>query len=129
MSAKNLLVLVAALGSSLALTACDPDFPLGQSHDTATYDVNDKITVIDVHAGSGDIVVNESDRSGVHVIETRHWRGDKPANGHRVDAGTLDLEYHCDICSVDYQLEVPRGLDVKVDTGSGRSRSAGCPGR
>ncbi|KAB8183528.1 DUF4097 family beta strand repeat-containing protein [Microbispora catharanthi] len=116
---KTMAVAGAVLGMSLVVTACDVRIGFGGQQAVESYDVTDKVTVLDARTDSGDVVVNESDRSGVHVTETLHWRGDKPANGHSVDGDTLTLAYKCGSCSVDYKVEVPRGLTVKIHTGSG----------
>ncbi|MEU7692485.1 DUF4097 domain-containing protein [Microbispora hainanensis] len=116
---KTMAVAGAVLGLSLSVAACDVPLNFGGQQAVESYDVKDKVAVLDTHTASGDVVVSESDRTGVHVTETLHWRGDKPANGHSVDGDTLRLAYKCDDCSVDYKVEVPRGLTVKIDTGSG----------
>ncbi|WP_432931641.1 DUF4097 family beta strand repeat-containing protein [Microbispora sp. CA-135349] len=116
---KTMAVAGAVLGMSLVVTACDVRIGFGGQQAVESYDVTDKVTVLDTRTGSGDIVVNESDRSGVHVTETLHWRGDKPKDGHSVEGDTLTLAYKCDNCSVDYEVEVPRGLTMKIDTASG----------
>ena len=109
----------AVLGMSLAVAACDVRLGFNGQQAVESYDVTDKVTVLDARTGAGDVVVKESDRSGVHVTETLHWNGDKPKNGHSVDGDTLTLAYKCGTCSVDYKIEVPRGLTAKIDTGSG----------
>lgn len=119
MRRKNIAFAAAVLGSALALTACDVNVGFAEDQDSLSYDVPGKIALLETHTGSGEIVVNESGRPGVHVTETLHWRGDKPKDGHSVAGDTLVLKYDCDNCSVDYRVEVPRGLDVKVDSGSG----------
>ncbi|WP_285782959.1 DUF4097 family beta strand repeat-containing protein [Microbispora sp. NBRC 16548] len=116
---KTMAVAGAVLGMSLLVAACDVRIGFGGQQAVESYDVTDKVAVLDARTDSGDVVVNESDRSGVHVTETLHWRGDKPANGHSVDGDTLTLAYKCGNCSVDYKVEVPRGLTVKIHTGSG----------
>ncbi|MFI7032680.1 DUF4097 family beta strand repeat-containing protein [Microbispora rosea] len=116
---KTMAVAGAVLGMSLVATACDVRIGFGGQEAVESYDVTDAVTVIDARTDSGDVVVSEGDRTGVHVTETLHWRGDKPANGHSVDGDTLTLAYKCGNCSVDYKVEVPRGLDMKIDTGSG----------
>ncbi|MEU7884805.1 DUF4097 family beta strand repeat-containing protein [Microbispora bryophytorum] len=116
---KTMAIAGAVLGMSLVATACDVPFGFGEQQAVESYDVTDKVAVLDARTGSGDVVVREGDRSGVHVTETLHWRGDKPADGHSVDGDTLTLKYKCDNCSVDYEVEVPRGLTMKIDSGSG----------
>ncbi|MBO4271313.1 DUF4097 family beta strand repeat-containing protein [Microbispora triticiradicis] len=121
MKNTTLAVAGAALGLSLTVAACGGPLGFGGQQAVQSYDVADAVTLVDTHTGSGDIVVSESDRSGVHVTETLHWWGNKPKteDGHSVDGGTLELKYKCGRCSVDYKVEVPRGLTVKIDTGSG----------
>ncbi|GAA2854212.1 hypothetical protein GCM10010517_12240 [Streptosporangium fragile] len=129
---KNLLVAGALLSSVFALSGCQfgLDFR-DQNQDVVSYDVTDKVTALEVESGSGDIVINESDRSGIHVTETVHWRGKRPATEHNVDGGRLTLRYACDdpSCSVDYKVEVPRGLTAKLDTGSGTITLRGLSGK
>ncbi|GAA4582116.1 hypothetical protein GCM10023194_15780 [Planotetraspora phitsanulokensis] len=119
-----MIVAGVALGAALALTACGAEIDLGKvglggEQAVESYDVTDEITALRAYTGAGEIVVNESGRTGVHVTETLHWRGEKPQNGHQVDAGTLTLRYQCHDCSVDYRVEVPKGLNVNIDAGSG----------
>jgi len=117
---KTMAVAGAVAGLSLAVAACDVRLGFNGQQAVRSYDVTDKVAVLDTHSGAGDVVVSEKDRSGVHVTETLHWYGEeKPANGHSVEGDTLRLAYTCDNCSVDYRVEVPRGLTVKIDTGSG----------
>ncbi|WP_036322315.1 DUF4097 family beta strand repeat-containing protein [Microbispora sp. ATCC PTA-5024] len=118
MRKQTMMVAGAVLGLGLAVAACDVNVGFGGEQATQSYDV-DGVNVVDAHTGSGDLVIEESDRAGVHVTETVHWRGDRPGNGHSVSGGTLTLSYRCRSCSVDYKVEVPRGLDVRLDSGSG----------
>nr|WP_170317304.1 DUF4097 family beta strand repeat-containing protein [Acrocarpospora corrugata] len=116
---RNLTLAGAVIGSTLVLTSCGMDLNFGRTQSVEDYDVSDKVSSLVVDAGSGDVVVSESDRSGVKVTETLHYRGDKPTDGHRVSGDTLELSYDCSDCAIDYRVEVPRGLNVTVDTGSG----------
>ncbi|WP_246059754.1 DUF4097 family beta strand repeat-containing protein [Herbidospora galbida] len=108
-------------GSALVLTACgDLDLDFGpRSEAVEKYDVTDAVSALRIESGSGDVVVTESARTGIAVTETLHYRGDKPTDGHEVGNGTLTLSYTCEDCSIDYDVQVPKGLNVKVDTGSG----------
>ncbi len=113
MRMKSLAAAGLLAGSALVLTACgdlpfDLDFgPRNQA--VEKYDVKDAVTTLHVESGSGDVVVNESDRTGIAVTETLHYRGDKPTDGHKVGDGTLNLAYACNDCSIDYNVEVPEG--------------------
>lgn len=126
---KKVIVGGALLGSVLVLSGCRVDLDFGdRRQEVVSYDVSGKLTALDLHADSGDIVVNESDRSGARVTETIHWSGDKkdrPKTEHPVDGGTLTLRQDCSDCSVDYKVEVPKGLKVtaKADSGDVTLRS------
>lgn len=116
-----------ALGCGLVLTGCGlGDIASPQREEVSDYTVTEKIVRLRVDSGSGDIVVNGSDRTDVRVIETLHWRGgNKPTAEHRVEGDLLLLDYTCKrsigprFCSVDYKIEVPAGVVVTVGTGSG----------
>ncbi|WP_214108900.1 DUF4097 family beta strand repeat-containing protein [Acrocarpospora catenulata] len=116
---QGLALAGAVMGAGLVLSGCGMDLNFGRSQAVQDYDVSDKVTALSVNTGAGDVVVNESDRTGIKVTETVHYRGERPEGGHRVDGETLMLEYDCGDCSVDYHVEVPKGLRVKIDTGSG----------
>jgi DUF4097 and DUF4098 domain-containing protein YvlB len=117
----------AVVASGLILAGCGLGNVVGpESEAKVAYDVSARVLSLDVESGSGDIVVVESGRSGVHVTETLHWRGNasaKPTTSHPVDGDKLTLNYRCPksswSCGVDYRVEIPHGLDVKSDTGSG----------
>ncbi|WP_436760667.1 DUF4097 family beta strand repeat-containing protein [Streptosporangium sp. V21-05] len=127
---KNMLVAGAVVGSVFLLSGCDLGLDFRErQQEVVSYDVTDKLTALDVAAGSGDLVVTESDRPAVHVTETIHWRGDRPTPSHSVDGGTLTLRDECrGNCSVDYKVEIPRGLKTKLDTGSGTITMRGLTG-
>ncbi|SNT07810.1 Putative adhesin [Streptosporangium subroseum] len=122
---KTMLAAGALLGSALVLSGCRLDVGAFGDEEQAvsSYDVTGTVTALDVSTGSGEIVINESKRSGVHVTETMHWRGDKPKAEHPLDADKLTLRYKCPEpdgnCSVDYKVEIPQGVTVKLDAGSG----------
>ncbi|GHE28582.1 lipoprotein [Streptosporangium violaceochromogenes] len=112
------------LGSALLLSACRFDLDTGDREQAVvSYEVTERLTALVVHADAGEVVVNESDRPGVRVTETLHWGGnpkDRPRTEHPVEGGTLTLRHTCSgNCSVDSRIEVPKGLKVTLDTGSG----------
>ncbi|GLW97930.1 DUF4097 family beta strand repeat-containing protein [Microtetraspora sp. NBRC 16547] len=119
MRRKTIAVLGVALGIGLTVSACDVKLRINRERDSLSYDVTDKVAALVVRTGAGDVTVNESDRTGIQVAETRDWSGAKPQNGHRVDGDTLILEYDCRNCGIDYRIDVPRGVEVKIDSGAG----------
>ncbi|MDP9845707.1 DUF4097 family beta strand repeat-containing protein [Streptosporangium lutulentum] len=127
---KNMLAAGALLGSTLVLSGCQLDLSLGGGEEAvSSYDVTDTVSALDISSGAGEIVINESSRSGIRVTETIHWRNEKPATEHPVDAGTLTLRNKCvSFCSVDYKVEIPKGVEVKLDTGSGTVTLRGLTG-
>ncbi|RCG32580.1 hypothetical protein DQ384_03550 [Sphaerisporangium album] len=121
--APYVLAAGAVLGAGLLLTGCGLGNIAGPTKQAEqAYDVTGDVGVLRVDSDSGAIVVTESRRSGVHVTETLHWKSTKPATSHPVSGGTLRLEHKCEGdwgCDVDYKIEIPRGLDVRLETGSG----------
>lgn len=128
-TAKRAAVAAGALtGAALLLSACGVGNLVGpDNEDKNDYSVTESVTALTVDSGSGDITVIESDRSGIAVSETLRWRGDddaKPRSTHEVAGGRLTLTYECPgglvrNCGIDYRVEIPRGLGVKVESGSG----------
>ncbi|NUW35770.1 DUF4097 family beta strand repeat protein [Nonomuraea sp. SMC257] len=112
------------LASAVLLTGCGLDGIAGPAHkDTVTYQVKDKVQKLHLRSGSGDVAVTESDVAYVSVTETLHWSNDKPRAEHKVAGDTLSVYYDCQrswgSCGVDYQVEIPKGLQVDLDAGSG----------
>ncbi|MEV7007890.1 DUF4097 family beta strand repeat-containing protein [Streptosporangium sp. NPDC051022] len=122
---KNVIVAGALLGSVLVLSGCRVDVGLGNQKQTVTsYNVKEGVKALEAYTESGDIVINESDRSGIRVTETLHWSGnsdDKPKTEHPVDGDTLTLRHECSSsnCAVDYKVEIPRGLKATLESSAG----------
>ena len=126
MKMKNLTAAGALLVIGVALTGCGGVIRIGgpDQHDEVTYEVA-KVGSLSVESGTGDITVTESNRTGVKVVETVNWRGDdKPKTQHPLIGDQLTLSYNCSdtpwsSCSVSYRIEVPKGLKIKADSGTG----------
>ncbi|MEU7743780.1 DUF4097 family beta strand repeat-containing protein [Nonomuraea sp. NPDC049158] len=121
---KTIVIAGGLLASALLLTGCGlKDLAGPTNQDTVTYQVTDKVAKLQLKSGSGDTVLTEYDGAAVRVTETLHWRNDKPKAEHKVDGDTLSVFYSCpkgwDSCSVDYKIEVPKGLQVDAEAGSG----------
>ncbi|MFC5816748.1 DUF4097 family beta strand repeat-containing protein [Nonomuraea harbinensis] len=92
--------------------------------DSVSYEVAEKVTKLEVRNGSGDTEITETDRGTVKVDETIQWRGEKPTTEHTVNGDTLVIKYDCPRlvagnCGVNYKIEVPKGLQVTTEAGSG----------
>ncbi|MFG1696421.1 DUF4097 family beta strand repeat-containing protein [Nonomuraea sp. NPDC049309] len=113
------------LASTVLLTGCGVASLAGPNHeDTVSYEVTDKVTALRLVSNAGDAVITETGGDAVRVVETLHWRGgDKPRPEHRVDGQELFLTYGCPsqwgTCGVDYKIEVPKGLRMTLESGSG----------
>ncbi|MDR8407520.1 DUF4097 domain-containing protein [Nonomuraea sp. 3-1Str] len=99
------------------------------AEDTVSYDVTDTVAALHVEADSGTVEVVGSDRRGIRVTERLSWLKNKPETVHEVRGDTLKLTFTCPTtwgwgawgasCDVNYQVEVPAGLRVKVGSDSG----------
>ncbi|MFC4115719.1 DUF4097 family beta strand repeat-containing protein [Nonomuraea zeae] len=122
---KTMMVAGGLLASALLLTGCGlasiggPD-----NQDTVSYQVTDKVAKLQFKGNAGDAVITETDGAAIKVVETLRWRGDdKPVPEHKVEGDALFVTYDCPSswgsCGVDYKIEIPKGLPVDLDSGSG----------
>ncbi|MEV4177616.1 DUF4097 family beta strand repeat-containing protein [Nonomuraea sp. NPDC049709] len=122
---KTMAIAGGLLASAVLLTGCGLASVAGPgSEETASYQVTEKVTKLQLKSNSGDAVITETDGSAVRVVETLRWRGgDKPKPEHKVEGDALFLTYSCPSdwgsCGVDYKIEIPKGLHVDLDSGSG----------
>lgn len=132
---RTMVIAGGLLASAVLLTGCGLASVAGPSNeDTATYQVTDKVTKLQLKSNAGDAVVTETDGGAVRVVETLRWRGeDKPKPEHKVEGQALLLTYDCasnwGSCSVDYKIEIPKGLPVDLDSGSGNLTLRGLTGQ
>ncbi|MEU8248490.1 DUF4097 family beta strand repeat-containing protein [Nonomuraea sp. NPDC048916] len=123
---KTIVIAGGLLASAVLLTGCGLQGLAGPTNqDTVNYEVADKVARLHLKTGSGDAVISEYDGTTVRVTETLQWRDDKPEAEHRVEGDTLFVTYDCKGgmnwggCTVNYKIEVPKGLRVVAGTGSG----------
>ncbi|WP_433439776.1 DUF4097 family beta strand repeat-containing protein [Nonomuraea sp. CA-141351] len=132
---KTIAIAGGLLASALLLTGCGLASIAGPDrHHTVTYQVTDKVTKLQLKSGAGDTVVTETDGTAVRVTETKNWRADdEPKAEHKVEGEALLLSYDCQSdwgsCSVDYKVEIPKGMAVDLDCGSGNITLRGLTGR
>ncbi|MFF4412668.1 DUF4097 family beta strand repeat-containing protein [Streptosporangium sp. NPDC001559] len=98
-------------------------------HETATHQVTEKITKLNVRGRSGDVSVTEAAGAAggaVKVVEMTRWNDERPETTRKVQGETLFVSYNCpssmDNCGVDYRIEIPKGTAVDLQTGSGHVR-------
>jgi DUF4097 and DUF4098 domain-containing protein YvlB len=89
-----------------------------------------------IDGGNGDITVIAEPRDDVEVIAKRQWSLAEPKLEQRFEGGALRLSGSCGFwssigpgCSTDFELHVPRDIDVDVRGSSGNVRAEGLTGR
>jgi hypothetical protein len=78
--------------------------------------------VVDSDAGDVDVVAADTDR--ITIRQTTHWVTHEPTPTRVVDGGVLRLDDGCGgwnvfRCEADYQITVPRNLELAIDVDSG----------
>ncbi|HEX4814012.1 MAG TPA: DUF4097 family beta strand repeat-containing protein [Nonomuraea sp.] len=121
------------LASAVLLTGCGLTSIAGpRNQEVVSYDVTDKVTRLRLDAQEGDAVIIEGAGAAVRVVETHRWSGgDQPKARHRVEGGVLLVDHDCSgwsSCSVDYKIEIPKGLPLDLDSGSGNLTLRGLTG-
>lgn len=87
-----------------------------------TYSVNSRITAVTVNTGGTISVTGTSGSGPVKVTESASYSTTPPATSHRVSGSALTLGYTCKneiLCSVDYDITVPRGTAVRANGSQG----------
>ncbi|MFD5034565.1 DUF4097 family beta strand repeat-containing protein [Streptomyces sp. NPDC058220] len=124
MNHKNLISTAAATAvAAVLLVGCGSSGKGGdESTSSSSYEVTEKATLLTLDNKGGSVDITASDRSTVKVTEERSDNGDKPKTAHSVNSGELRLTNSgCDSgsCDVDYRIEIPRTLAVKISTAGG----------
>ncbi|MGB6453447.1 MAG: hypothetical protein WBH47_03065 [Streptosporangiaceae bacterium] len=125
----SLLVAAAAVS---ALTGYHGSTTTSQQHDTTSYLVRGHVRTLVVTAHVGDVQVSGDTGGAVSVTQHLVFDGSKPSTTHRVEAGTLSLTSHCEageVCSVSYDITVPRATAVQVTDDVGTVRLSGLAGQ
>ncbi|WP_336204793.1 DUF4097 family beta strand repeat-containing protein [Nonomuraea sp. LPB2021202275-12-8] len=121
---KTIVIAGGLLASAALLSGCGLAAIGGPTNqDTVSYEVTDKVAKLRVKSEAGDTVITETGGNAIRVVETLQWRDTKPKAEHSVDGDTLFVRYDCErswgSCSVNYKIEIPKGLQVDAETGSG----------
>ncbi|MFC4005657.1 DUF4097 family beta strand repeat-containing protein [Nonomuraea purpurea] len=131
---KTMVIAGGLLASALLLSGCGlANVAVSSSQDTVSYEVTEKVTKLQLKSNSGEALITETDGGAIRVTETLRWRGDdKPRPEHKVEGQALFVTYDCPSnwgsCGVDYKIEVPKGLAVDLDSGSGNLTLRGLTG-
>jgi hypothetical protein len=119
-----------SLPSNIPVATTGPHPAHGGYEVTSSYTVSSPVSTLQVNEGQGSITVTGSQRSTIAVSE-RVWYPGRPATMVRNLTGkamTLQ-EWTCSgLCTVSYDIQVPRGLDVSVQSGGGSIRLSSLSG-
>jgi len=88
----------------------------------ASFTVSARVTAVVINGGAGSVDVTGSARSTVSVSQQATYTDTPPKATHVLHGTTLTVSYTCPaqiVCSMSYQVQVPRGVAVSVSTGAG----------
>jgi Putative adhesin len=115
------LAAIVAVGAATALTGCG-EASRSEHSASSSYVVSDAVTALRVDGHGGDIEIVTGDGE-IKVTETMEYRDKQPVSRHSVSNGELLLQSdRCDVdgvCNVDYKIQVPAKLAVKLSSGGG----------
>lgn len=88
----------------------------------ASFTVSARVTAVVINGGAGSVDVTGSARSTVSVSQHATYTDTPPKATHVLHGTTLTVSYTCPaqiVCSMSYQVQVPRDVAVSVSTGAG----------
>jgi hypothetical protein len=120
-----------SLRSNIPVTTSDAHPIPGGYQVSSAYTVSAPVSALEIYGGT--VTVTGSQRSTVSVSEHVEYfgSGSRPAMVRNLSGKTMTLEYECSgdpLCVVSYDIQVPRGLDVLVDTSDGDIRLSSLAG-
>jgi hypothetical protein len=119
------------LPSNIPVTTSGPHPVPGGYQVSSAYTISSPVSSLEVYGGN--ITVTGSQRSTVSVSERVRWfgSGSRPAMVRNLTGKKVTLEYECSgdpLCVVSYDIQVPRGLKVLVDSDRGDIRLSSLAG-
>jgi len=117
--------------SSIPVTSSSPRPVQGGSQTSSTYAVSAPVSTLVVSSGVGAVTITGSQRSTVSVTEQIQFSARPPAMTRTLAGKTLTLGYRCpdeSMCSASYDIQVPRGVAVRVSSGVGEIRLSSLAG-
>jgi hypothetical protein len=117
--------------SSIPATTSSPRPVQGGSQTSSTYAVSAPVSTLVVSSGAGAVTITGSQRSTVAVTEQIQFSARPPAMMRTLAAKTLMLGYQCpreSLCAAAYDIQVPRGVAVRVVSETGEIRLSSLAG-
>lgn len=131
MTRRLLAILIALVGTAAVVVVGLVTFFPMEDRTTLTSPEPVRAVEVDVEHGRVDVVATDGDLARVTV--TRQWLLGEPGVRDVLEGGVLRLEAECPTfvtagCSVDYRVEAPAGVAVRVTTDRGSVSVAGVTG-
>ncbi len=117
--------------SIIPVTSSSPRPVQGGHQTSSTYAVSAPVSTLVVSSGVGAVAITGSQRSTVSVTEQVQFSARPPAMTRTLAGKTLTLGYQCpgeSLCSASYDIQVPRGVAVRVSSGVGQIRLSSLAG-
>jgi hypothetical protein len=122
----------AASGSPPTVTA-SPGVPIPGTHrSTAVHQITSRVSTLVVTSQVGSVSVTGGSGSTTTVTEESTYSSKPPVTTRTVSGGTLTVSYTCPVelvCSVSYDIQVPRAAAVQVTAQAGEIMLSGLAGQ
>ncbi len=103
----------------------------GTHRSTTVYQIASPVSTLVVTGHAGDVTVTGGAGPGTSVTEEVTYSKTPPATTRTFGGGTLTVTYNCPaeiVCTVSYDIQVPRHAAVQVTTAAGGIRLSGLAG-
>jgi DUF4097 and DUF4098 domain-containing protein YvlB len=93
--------------------------------------IEESVERLEVDVNSGSVTVRASDRDDIRVRTVRTYAWFRPRTDARIGGDELHLTGTCRLlgqCSVSYEVDLPRGTELDLETSAGRIRISGATG-
>lgn len=103
----------------------------GTHRSTTVYQIASPVSTLVVTGHAGDVTVTGDAGPGTSVTEQVTYSKTPPATTRTFGGGTLTVTYNCPaeiVCTVSYDIQVPRNAAVQVTTAAGGIRLSGLAG-
>jgi hypothetical protein len=118
--------------SGQASTSPDPGLSVPGTHKSAkTYRISSPVSTVVVISHIGNVIVTGGSGSSTSVTEQAAYSKKPPTTTRVISGKTLTVTYSCPaqlVCGVAYTVQVPRGVTVRAQAGTGAVRLADLAG-